>query len=148
MWDIVADYCRDDVFATHAVFNETKGDYNARKILSELSGLSMNATTNQHSAAIIFEGRPKWETDKELVYTDLSEEFPGYEYSYGKSTYRDEEPGEGGYVHAEPGVYKKVGLYDAVSMHPTTAIRLNIFGKYTAILEELVAARVDIKEEI
>lgn len=145
MWDIVADYCRDDVFATHAVFNETKGDYNARKILSELSGLSMNATTNQHSSAIIFEGRPKWETDKELVYTDLSEEFPGYEYSYGKSTYRDEEPGEGGYVHAEPGVYKKVGLYDAVSMHPTTAIRLNIFGKYTAILEELVAARVDIK---
>lgn len=147
MWERAAEYCGNDVIATEEVFLATKSDYNARKILATLSGLSMNATTNQHTTAIIFEGKPKWETDKELVYTDLSEMFPGYSYSYGKSEYRGEDPGEGGYVYAEPGVYSSVALLDVASMHPTSAIELNIFGEYTKNFEALMDGRLDCKHD-
>jgi hypothetical protein len=77
-WARAAEYCGNDVDATESVFDATYSDYNARRILSTLSGLSMNTTTNQHTTAIVFEGKPKRETQKELVYTDLSETFPGY----------------------------------------------------------------------
>jgi hypothetical protein len=46
----------NDVRATEKVFDHNQSDYTARKILSELSGLSINATTNQHTTRIIFEG--------------------------------------------------------------------------------------------
>ena len=42
--------------------------------------------------------------------------FPGYKYENGKSTYRGEEVGEGGYVYAEPGMYGNVALLDISSM--------------------------------
>lgn len=143
-WERVAEYCGNDVLATEAVFMATQDDYNARKILATLSGLSMNATTNQHTTKIIF-GNDKNAKD-ELVYTDLRETFPGYEYSFGKSTYRGEEVSEGGQVYAEPGVYNNARLYDVVSQHPKSAIKLRVFGKYTKIFEELVLARVYIKK--
>src|SRR5690625_420139 len=145
MWERAAEYCINDVIATEAVFEATRADYNARRILSTLSGLSMNASTNQHTTAIIFEGKPKFQTQKELVYTDLSKDFPGYSYSFGKSTYRGEEPGEGGYVYVEPGVYKNVALFDVESMHPTSAIELNAFGKYTKNFKDILDARLAIK---
>lgn len=145
MWQRAADYCENDVRATEEVFKATKSDYDARKILSEISGLGMNATSNQHTTAIIFEGDPKNVTDKELVYTDLSEMFEGYTYEYGKSQYRGEDPGEGGYVYAEPGVYENVALLDVVSMHPTSAIEMNAFGKYTKNYADILEARTFIK---
>jgi hypothetical protein len=144
-WEEVADYCCNDVEATEAVFNATASDYSARLILSSLSGLSPNATTNQHTTAIIFEGDKKIDTDKELVYTDLSEMFPGYKYSFGKSEYRGEDPGEGGYVYAEPGVYTNVALLDVASMHPTSIEELNMFGKYTKNFSDIKQARLEIK---
>lgn len=147
MWERAAEYCANDVLATEAVFNATKADYNARKILSVLSGLSMNTTTNQHTTAIIFEGKSKKETMPELVYTDLSEMFPGYEYKFGKSSYMGEDPGEGGYVYAEPGVYTDVALLDVASMHPSSAINLNAFGKYTKNFADIKQARIHIKHE-
>ena len=147
MWERAAEYCKNDVVSTEAVFEATKSDYNARRILSILSGLSMNASTNQHTTAIIFDNKPKFETQKELVYTNLSEDFPGYSYSFGKSTYRGEEPGEGGYVYAEPGVYQNVSLYDVASMHPRSIVELNAFGKYTSNFEELMDGRLDCKHD-
>lgn len=145
MWQRAADYCSNDVVAEEAVFDATESDYNARLILSALSGLSPNATTNQHTTAIIFEGHRKDVTDKELVYTDLSEMFPGYKYSFGKSEYRGEDPGEGGYVYAEPGVYTNVALLDVASMHPTSAIEMNMFGMYTQNYSDIKQARMEIK---
>lgn len=145
MWERAAEYCGNDVLATEATFIKTQSDYNARRILSTLSGLSMNSTTNQHTTAIIFEGDPKHKTDKELVYTDLSKEFPGYSYSFGKSNYKDEDPGEGGYVYAEPGVYEDVALLDVSAMHPTSAIEMNAFGKYTQNFADILEARIHIK---
>lgn len=147
MWERAAEYCCNDVEATEATFNATQSDYNARRILATLSGLSMNSTTNQHTTAIIFEGKNKKETASELVYTDLSKTFPGYKYSFGKSEYREEDPGEGGYVYAEPGVYTNVALLDVASMHPTSAIELNMFGKYTQNFEALMDGRLACKHD-
>lgn len=145
MWERAAEYCGNDVDATEAVFDATISDYNARCILAELSGLSVNATSNQHTIAIIFEGKPKHETMSELQYTDLARTFPGYKYSFGKSEYRGEDPGEGGYVYAEPGVYENVVLLDIASMHPTSAIEMNMFGVYTQNYADILEARMYIK---
>lgn len=145
MWERAAEYCGNDVDATEAVFDATYSDYTARRILSEISGLSMNSTSNQQTAAIIFEGKSKRETMSSLEYTDLSKMFPGYKYSYGKSEYRGEDPGEGGYVYAEPGVYQNVALLDVASMHPTSAIEMNMFGGYTKNYKDILDARLDIK---
>ena len=119
-------------------------DFIARQILAELSGLTINDTTQRHSAKIIF-GDDKNPQDY-FVYTDLSKEFNGYTFDAGKSQYRGEDPGEGGYVYAEPGIYKKVALLDIASMHPTSIEILNVFGKYTERYSQLKAARIAIKE--
>lgn len=74
--------------------------------------------------------------------------FPGYKYEAGKSTYRDEEVGEGGYVYAEPGMYFNVALLDIASMHPHSAIAECLFGpRFTRAFREIVEGRVDIKHE-
>lgn len=144
-WEMVAKYCDNDVIATEAVFNHLKGDWVARQILAELSGLTVNDTTNQHSTKIIF-GDNK-HPQNEFVYTDLSEMFPGYKFENGVSTYRDEETGEGGYVYAEPGIYNNVALLDVASMHPTSIEQLNLFGPYTRIFSEIKSARIAIKHK-
>ena len=74
--------------------------------------------------------------------------FPGYEYKAGKSTYRDEEVGEGGYVYAEPGIYGNVALLDVASMHPHSAMAEVLFGvEFTKRFYEIVYGRVHIKHE-
>lgn len=143
LWPRVADYCCNDVVATEATFEARKADFVAREILAELSGLSVNHSTQQHTARIIF-GMDK-KPQKQFIYTDLSEQFPGYVFDYGKSTYRGEDVGEGGYVYAEPGVHRNVALLDVASMHPTSIELLNLFGPYTEKFSELKAARIAIK---
>ena len=74
--------------------------------------------------------------------------FPGYKYENGKSTYRGEEVGEGGYVYAEPGMYGNVALLDISSMHPHSAIAEVLFGvKFTRAFRDIVEGRVSIKHE-
>ena len=74
--------------------------------------------------------------------------FPGYTFDHGKSIYRDEEVGEGGYVYAEPGMYGDVALLDISSMHPHSAIAEVLFGvKFTKAFREIVEGRVSIKHE-
>ena len=144
-WPKVIEYCVNDVRATEAVLEDRWGDFVARQILAELSGLTVNDTTQRHTAKIIFgdEKNPQ----HYFVYTDLSKEFPGYEFKLGKSSYKGEDPGEGGYVYAEPGIYEDVALLDVVSMHPQSIKRLNLFGKYTAKYTELIDARIAIKRQ-
>ena len=146
LWPKVAEYCVNDVIATEAVFNARHEDFMARSLLADISGLRINDTTRQHATRIIF-GNDKTPQDK-FVYTDLSEMFPGYEYSAGVSTYRGEEVGEGGYVYSEPGMYSNVALLDIRSMHPHSLIALNLFGdEYTQRFKELLDARVAIKQK-
>lgn len=72
--------------------------------------------------------------------------FPDYKFEYGKSTYMDEDMGEGGRVYAEQGMYGDVWDGDVSSMHPHSAIFECIFGpEYTKIFEDIVKARVAIK---
>ena len=59
MWPIVAEYCDNDVLATEAVFNKRQADFVARKILAEISGLTVNDTTNTLSTRFIFESNRK-----------------------------------------------------------------------------------------
>ena len=141
--DKVVEYCADDVNATELVFEHLKQDFVARQILADLSGLSVNDTTQKHTAKIVFNGEKN--PQKDFVYTDLSEKFEGYKYDLGKSTYRGEEVGEGGYVYAEPGMYEDVALLDIASMHPTSIHVLEAFGPYTENFFDLVRARLAIK---
>ena len=139
----VVEYCVNDVVSLEYVFDARQGDWKARKILCGLSGLTENDTTAKHTAHIIF-GDDK-NPQREFVYTDLSREFPGYRYEAGKSSYRDEIVGEGGYVYAEAGMYQNVALLDVESMHPTTIGVLGLFGEYTPRFTALVEARLAIK---
>lgn len=139
----VEEYCVNDVEGTEATWKARKGDFTARQILAELSGLTVNDTTARHTAKILF-GDDK-NASKQFNYTDLSEEFEGYEYDHGKSTYRDEVVGEGGYVYAEPGIYTDVALLDVASMHPTSIEVLDLFGPFTRNFSDLKAARIAIK---
>lgn len=84
--------------------------------------------------------------------------FPGYKYSYGKSTYKDineNNPdkerrlvGEGGFVYAETGMFGNVALLDAVSMHPFSIMAECLFGpKFTRAFRDIVFGRVSIKHK-
>ena len=140
-WQEIADYCCNDVVATEKVAEACKQDFVAREVLAKLSGLSVGHTTRQHVTKIIFGNN----RNPELVYTDLSEMFPGYEFDNGVSTYRGEETGEGGYVYAEPGIYEDVALMDIASMHPHSMLALGIFGEYTDRVADIINARLAVK---
>ena len=92
------------------------------------------------------------ETPDKVPYEVFNEKgqpiFPGYKFEYGKSTYRGEEVGEGGYVYAEPGIHVLLALLDVASMHPHSVIAENLFGDvFTARFKEIVDGRVFIKHE-
>ena len=144
-WHRVTEYCANDVLGTQAVFENREQDFVARQILAEISGLSVNHTTQAHTAKIIF-GDNKT-PQNEFVYTDLSQQFPGYTFNGKESDYHGELVGEGGYVYAEPGLYKNVAVLDVASMHPTSIELLNLFGPYTRKFSELKAARLAIKRK-
>lgn len=139
----VVEYCVHDVISLEIVDKDLDGDWKARLILSDLSGLTPNDTTAKHTAAIVFGGDKN--PQKHFVYTKLAKEFPGYVYEAGKSTYRGDEVGEGGYVYAEPGLYRDVALLDVASMHPTSIGILNLFGDYTPRYMAIVEAQLAIK---
>lgn len=157
-WLEVAEYCDNDVIATEAVFDHLKGDWTARQILAKIAGMTVNDTTNTLTTGIIFgnEKKPK------LVYTDLATgeasdpkyqrndiitAFPGYEFVNGKNMYRGDDLGKGGYVYSEPGMYANVALLDIASMHPNSAIAMNVFGEYTEHFKDILDARIAIKHK-
>lgn len=147
----VVDYCVNDVVSLEQVDKHLAGDWKARLILADLSGLTPNDTTHAHTARIIF-GREK-NPQRSFVYTDLSKEFPGYAHGPRdgikgnplESTYRGIIIGEGGLVRAKPGLYRDVPLLDVESMHPTSIGVLNLFGEYTPRFMALVEAQLAIK---
>ena len=174
MWQKVAEYCDNDVIATEAVFNARKADFIAREILADVAGMTVNDTTNTLTARIIF-GSNKRPQDAfryrdmgdvsqidELPFTMGEPEydqytafdkkgrpiFPGYKFENGKSTYRGEEVGEGGYVYAGPGMDSNIALLDIASMHPSSIIAEELFGpEYTKRFQEIRDARVAIKHK-
>lgn len=74
--------------------------------------------------------------------------FPGYAFDHGKSTYRGEEVGEGGFAQGVPGMYGNVVLLDISSMHPHSVIAECLFGpRFTRAFRDIVEGRVSIKHE-
>lgn len=74
--------------------------------------------------------------------------FEGYEFKYGKSTYRGEDVSEGGHIYFEPGIHENVALLDIASMHPHSTIAEVLFGvEFTTRFREIVVGRVHIKHE-
>ena len=145
-WTEVADYCENDVRSTELVYQAIQGDVAARLILSQLSELLPNDTTNNHSMQIIFgdDANPQ----SQFIYTDLSKMFPGYKYENGVSTYLGYVVGEGGFVWAKPGIYRKVKTFDVASMHPSSLIALMLFGElYTKRFAEIKEARLAVKHK-
>lgn len=174
LWETVGEYCKDDVLATEATFEARYGDFEAREILTALANIFapsirsvVNDTTNTLTGRIIFGGEKK--PQHEFIYTDLATGvqyaqngqtvepkgtfdicncFPGYEFKEGKNMYRGEDLGFGGYVYAEPGMYSNVTTFDLISAHPTSMIRMRIFGdRYTARLKDLFDLRVALKHK-
>ena len=175
LWVKVAEYCDNDVIATEAVFDYLSADWTARQILADVAGMSVNDTTNSLTTRIIFGKNRK--PQGEFNYRDLAEPikgfdpesvkflkgeglptkfnaysdlpyFPGYKFEYGKSTYKGEEVGEGGYVYAEPGIYYDVALLDVASMHPTSVTMEVLFGPtFTKRFKEIKDARICIKHK-
>jgi DNA polymerase elongation subunit (family B) len=164
LWIKVAEYCDNDVIATEATFNARRSDFLARQILADIAGMTVNDTTNILTTKIIFGsdkkpqdqfnyrdmGKMTEETNRLGEYTVFDEKgrpiFPGYTFENGKSIYRGEEVGEGGYVYSEPGMYGNVALLDIASMHPNSIVAENLFGdKYTKRFNDLLDTRMAIK---
>lgn len=111
-WPLVSEYCDNDVIATEKVFDARYGDFVARQILADLTGMSVNTPTNTLSAKLIFgdNKHPQDEfnyrnmgdtsdscdwliMDDGTTYTNIEDPytrfnskgqpiFPGYEYKY------------------------------------------------------------------
>lgn len=162
LWPKVGEYCCNDVDATEATFLANEADWDARQILADWAEMTPNDTTNSLTTRLIV-GTDRKPQDH-FIYTDLSTIYNGYEFDpfgidpkryaegvkivNGKSIYRGEDPGEGGYVYAEPGIYTNVALLDIASMHPSSIIKLKIFGEeYTGRFASIVQARLAIKHK-
>ena len=176
LWTKVAEYCDNDVIATEATFNARKADFTARHILADVAGMTVNDTTNSLTTKIIFGNNRKpqdqfnyrfmgdvstiFDPNADLPFrVDDYDEFtafdknkrpvfPGYTYDAGKSIYRGEEVGEGGYVYAEPGMYSDIALLDIASMHPSSIVAEELFGpEYTKRFNDILQARIAIKHK-
>ena len=168
LWERVAEYCDNDVISTEAVWEATQKDFKSREILTKLANIlcpsitsTVNDTTNQLTGRIIFRGDKK--PQNQFLYTNLTTGersdgykdpcfFPGYIRIDNKSHLIiddcDEEIGEGGYVWAKPGMFKKVKTLDVASMHPHSVMALKLFGEvYTKNFEDLVNLRIYVKHE-
>lgn len=198
-WEKVADYCINDVIATEAAFHYLKGDWIARKILADITGMTVNDTTNTLSQRIIF-GKDR-KPQSQFNYRNLAEPvgssryeeyrekfgpkynfrvfnekglpeyrdyipgevlpdgwsilpfFPGYVFDPTaekgkKSTYMDQDIGEGGRVFAEPGIYGNVWDGDVTGQHPSSILAEVLFGvKHTEAFANIVHGRVSIKHQ-
>lgn len=168
-WNKVADYCINDVIATETLFysEARQADFTARKILADLANSTVNDSTNHLTQKIIF-GTNRHPQDEfnyrhlggddnfmnypEDTYTVFDDKgraiFPGYKMEFGKSIYRGEYVGEGGYVYAEQGIFEDVVTLDVSSMHPHTIKAEELFGSvYTEKFYDLVRARLAIKKK-
>lgn len=65
----------------------------------------------------------------------------------GKSLYKGYDPGEGGFVYAEPGMYYNAICLDSASHHPSSLIAENGFGPFTENFKMLLDIRLHIKHK-
>lgn len=130
---------------TRIIFGKERNpqrEFNYRNLAEPVKNLNEDTTEFLKKACPEMMAQRHGEEESLLPY------FPGYTFDHGKSIYRGEVVGEGGYVYAEPGMWYDVALLDVSSMHPHSAIAEVIFGtKYTEVFRDIVEGRVDIKHE-
>ena len=68
LWSTVAEYCAWDVKATRDLFHHLIEDWKTRQILADISGGTVNDTTNSLTTKFVFGNEKK----PQLVYTDLA----------------------------------------------------------------------------
>lgn len=96
-----------------------------------------------------------WSDEEQKMVYILSKDtsyVPGKQYYRntiisGKSIYKGFDPGEGGFVYAEPGMYGYSECYDSASHHPSSIIAENGFGPYTENFKMLLDIRLHIKHK-
>ena len=134
-----------NTLTTRIIFGKDRkpqGEFNYRNLAEPVYNLDENTHNFLSKACPEMMDHTHGEAGSLLPY------FPGYKFEYGKSTYRGEEVGEGGYVYSEPGIYHNVALLDVASMHPHSLIAEVLFGiRYTNAFRDIVEGRVSIKHE-
>ena len=84
-WELVAEYCDNDVLATEAAWHYLQSDWIARQILAEITGLTENDTTNTLTTKFIFGDNRS--PQSEFCYRNLAEpvtELPDDVYEFLK----------------------------------------------------------------
>lgn len=93
----------------------------------------------------------KWVEDAYVPTKDENTHFGKQYYRNtiisGKSIYKGFDPGEGGFVYANPGMYYGAECYDSASHHPSSIIAENGFGPYTDNFKMLLDIRLHIKHK-
>lgn len=125
---------------------------NNRKPQSQFNYRNMGEVPKDAASFAITEDLTVYSNFGDDTYTVFDENgrpvFPGYRFETGKSTYRGEEVGEGGYVYSEPGMYGNVALLDIASMHPSSIVAEKLFGEeYTQRFKDILDARIAIKHK-
>lgn len=127
------------------IFNgnkEPQSEFNYRDLSKPVMEL------DDETKAFLEEACPKMMSQRHGEAKSLLPYFPGYKFEYGKSTYRGEVVGEGGWAEGNPGMYINAALLDIVSMHPHSAIAEVLFGiRYTKAFRDIVEGRVSIKHK-
>ena len=134
-----------NTLTTKIIFGNNRkpqGEFNYRNLAEPVHHLDKETEAFLKEACPKMMEKPHGEAKSLLPY------FPGYKYEAGKSIYREEEVGEGGYVYAEPGMYGNIALLDVSSMHPHSTIAECLFGpRFTRAFRDIVEGRVSIKHE-
>lgn len=84
-WPLVADYCKNDVISTRAAFYYLKGDWAARQILADITGMTVNDSTNDLSSRAIFGNNRN--PQSEFNWRDLSKPVGSNQYEEYKDKF-------------------------------------------------------------
>lgn len=141
MFKAVAEYCMNDVIATRAVAEANKSDFKARGMLSDISGLPVNDSTNNHSTRFIFGTDRNPQSQFNYYFMGIPEDsvdisysvpgmdcdwnytvfdaqgrafFPGYTFEYNKETRKYVSMYRGEEVGEGGYVYAEPGIYHNV----------------------------------
>ena len=135
-----------NTLTTRIIFGDNKKPQNSfnYRDMSQVSDDAANFVITNEDMLFNNFGDPEY-----TVFDNLGRPiFPGYHFEAGKSTYRGEEVGEGGYVYSEPGMYGNVALLDIASMHPSSIVAEQLFGPvYTQRFKDILDARIAIKHK-
>ena len=146
-WERVVEYCANDVVATEAVFEDRKSDFVARQILAELSGLTVNDTTqNSYCPNHIWRQMSSGRTRSSSTQISRRNS-PAISSSSVRATTREKSQARVAMSTPNRACTRMWLYWMWCSMHPKSIELLNLFGPYTKNYAALTEARVAIKHQ-